>query len=112
MADMRHMDADLMGASGFKAAGNKSDQWLAIPPQKLIFNGEMGKRLTALARLDDRHTVAVRGGAINRRINNAMGAGWHTPNQRRIGALQRARPAMIGKLIGKVLVGRIVFSHN
>ena len=31
MADMRHMDADLMGASGFKAAGDKSNQRLAIP---------------------------------------------------------------------------------
>ena len=100
MADMRHVDADLVGAAGLQPAFDERRPWRLRPPrrkrsQHRVVGDGMAGIVAALRHDGAPHAVARRGRAA-RRWCRALRAGAPQTSAM-IGALQVAGAAMVGK---------------
>ena len=110
MADMRHMHAYLVGASGFQTAFHQTDLSLGKAGRAAIMRHCMACRRAF--RYGD--FLAIIGTARQRGIHRAGGGQRRAPNQRLIQALHAPVAAMRGKLLGEPIMRFVRFGddHN
>lgn len=113
MSDMGQMNTDLMGSTRLKTALQQRRHSLSIT----IIGGANRVVCDRMARIgrSGRFDGAFRPiGPCppKRRVDCAFRRRRLSPDQRVIGALQRARPAMIGKLRGQMPMGAVVLGDN
>ena len=125
MADRGQMDPNLVGPAGFQPAGHKARHrrlgffWLSgladpsgsRPTRKALQHLPMGDRLAAA--LAHRHAVAGFWVAVDRLVEDAVGAIGRAPNEGEIAPLERfVGLAMIGELRRQRLVRAVVLRHH
>src|SRR5690554_4071785 len=98
MADMGHVDADLMRPAGFELALDSGN----VPAIVAIarFHRIMGDRLAAA--LEDALLEPIAGVAAQRRVYRAHTRLRRAPGKGNVGAMQRPGTAMVGKLFGEM----------
>lgn len=97
MADMRHMNPDLVGSTGLQPAFDQARHRFAAVAKPLLHR-KMRHRMAGIDAVG-RHDSAPRAvaGTAQRRINCAAHAPWCAPDQRIIGPFEIAIAAMIGE---------------
>src|SRR5436189_6464544 len=99
MADVGEVYADLVRAACFQPAGEEAGDRFAVEAFVFLQDFPVGYRLAPA--LPDRLLVARLGMALDRCVDRAFWAVGYSPDEGQIGALQRARPAMVGELGGQ-----------
>ncbi len=111
-ADRGHVNPDLMGTTGFKAATHQTCQ------RHIFFSGPKGFKAL---KMSDRHTPipcpygltqAVIGMAAKRFVDNPFSPHRRAPDKSQIGPQKRAGAAMVGKLVRKRLMRRVGLGDN
>lgn len=113
MSDMGQMNPDLMGSTRFKAALQQRRHRLAMA----IIGGAnrvMGDGVARIGRSErlDGAFCPVCACPPEWRVDRAFWRRRMSPDQGQIGALQRARPAVIGKLRGQMPMGPVVLGDD
>lgn len=111
VADMRHVDADLVGSAGFQAAFDQAGNCRRVFRSEAFLDLPVSDRMPA-GGLDDGYflPVALRTGEIG--VDRAFQAAWRSPYNGNIGSFQWTGLAMIGKLRRKALVSCIGLGNN
>ncbi len=114
MADMGHVDADLMGAACFEIAADHGGQrsrirFFVIALDDLIVRDRLTRIVVAFALDGALDPVA---GAAERRVDRSLQSARAAPDNRHIGTLQRPGAAMVSKLVGEMAVSQVVLGDN
>jgi len=115
MADMRHMDADLVRAPRFQAAFDERGRRRRVGARaELLDDGIMRHRMARIAAPfgHDGAFRAVRPRPTQRRVDRAGGTGRPAPDDGVIGAFQIAGAAVIGKGVRQGAMGKIVLGDD
>jgi hypothetical protein len=115
VADMGHMDADLVGAASFEAAFDKAGHGFAVllltkPLQH--FKMRDGMAGVGLVFLDNGLPGPVLMRAAERGVDGSRNFRRSAPDQSDIGPLQMGGETMVGKSFGQSAVGLVVFGDD
>ncbi len=115
MANMGQMHADLMGPPGFQIAVDKRRcRWVFPRRAESLAHLIVGHRVAGIGCIGrfDATFRAVRTGSAEGGIDGSLGGLRLAPHQRLVGAPQRPRATVIGKLVSQVSVRKVVLGDH
>lgn len=113
VAQMGHMDPDLMGAAGFQVAGHLAHKWFRLTEAFCNFVvGDGFPRSLSLHRACDGDFQPIVAAASKRGIYRTFAWVWFSPNEGGVGTLQSPVASVNGELLLQVFQRGFSFGHN
>src|ERR1051326_921981 len=110
VADMGHMNPDLVGAAGLQPAFDEARDGFSVLAGEALQNAPMGDRGPATGSYRD--LVAAPRMAAERGVDRALRCQRRAPDEGQVGALKGAGPAMVSELRRQRLMGTVGPGHH